>query len=291
MAESRSITSEQHVIMSGKLIEMLGAASQTGVAAKRRSFVAVLLVCFSSLLVSQACSGGSDSDRHGNDNPSVTVVSPRDGSKIAPSLTASPGSESQTSGVGVVATSGPDSAGNSSPDSTGTADGSGNSSGSLPQPPPDIPWPLPAPDQPPPDPRIFINGLKATDVTSLLEGRGFTCSSGNQVQPQKGWACQYTSPDNVFNYYVAVHGKEPAQIYAVYALFYSNTPAGSFPLAADFLGSIASIPYDDGDPVAAKAWIEENIRSDVQRTFGSGAFSMYGPSYVKVLEIKAVSPS
>jgi len=139
---------------------------------------------------------------------------------------------------------------------------------------------------------VFINGLEAAQVTGLLETRGFSCGAGPQTQTRRDWACQYSSPDGAFGYYVNVFGHGPDRIYAVYALFLGNTGAGSFPLAADFIRSIASLPYDDGDPEGALLWVDENISStDAKRTFGSAAFSMYGLSFVKILEMTAVAPS
>jgi hypothetical protein len=138
---------------------------------------------------------------------------------------------------------------------------------------------------------VFINGLEAAQVTGLLEARGFACGAGTQTQTRRDWACQYTSPDGVFGYYVNVYGHGPDRIYAVYALFIGNTGAGSFPLAADFIRSIASLSYDDGDPEGAQLWVNENISStDAKQTFGSAAFSMYGLSFVKILEMTAVVP-
>ena len=112
-----------------------------------------------------------------------------------------------------------------------------------------------------------------------------------QVDTRKEWACQYISPNDAFTYFVAVYGHEPTQIYAVNALFLSNNGVGSFPLALDFLQPVASVPYDDGDPEAAGVWVQENISTtDAKRTFGSAAFSMYGLSFVKILEMVAVAP-
>lgn len=129
-------------------------------------------------------------------------------------------------------------------------------------------------------------------MTGLLEARGFSCGAGPQTQTRRDWACQYSSPDGAFGYYVNVYGHGPDRIYAVYALFVSNSGAGSFPLAADFIKSVASVPYDDGDPEGARVWVEENITStDGRRTSGSAAFSMYGLSFVKILEMVAVTPS
>jgi hypothetical protein len=138
--------------------------------------------------------------------------------------------------------------------------------------------------EPAPAPPQFIRGLAAVDITGNLEDLGFECDGPHQLQTLQEWVCERGtfSPDNIF---VSVLGASASQIRSVDASYLHVS--GDLSAAADFLGFIATIPYEDASPADAQAWVEANISGSADTTFGSANYSLYGPDTGKTLEIVA----
>jgi len=122
-----------------------------------------------------------------------------------------------------------------------------------------------------------IPGLTAADVTGNLERRGLDCTG---IRIESGgtatWFCSGSAGQ------VTVRGTSPTRIRAVNAAAF-----GSDRQAADFLGFVATVPYDGAQPQSARAWVESQVASGGSTSFGGARFQLGGPAQARWLDIIA----
>lgn len=134
-----------------------------------------------------------------------------------------------------------------------------------------------------PAPPEFIRGLTAVDVTGNLKDRGFDCKGPTKLQTLVEWVCENSADDIK----VSMLGRDATHIRSIDATVFAFSAAPSDARAKDFLGFLATVPYDDASQAEARAWVEAHIGEQTEMVFGSAKYSVYGPPAARTLEIVA----
>ena len=50
----------------------------------------------------------------------------------------------------------------------------------------------------------------------------------------------------------------------------------------------ATLPYDDGSPAEARQWVEANLATGAETTYGSAKLAIYGNPRARSLEMVAI---
>jgi hypothetical protein len=101
-----------------------------------------------------------------------------------------------------------------------------------------------------------IRGLTADDVLATLRDRGFVCEGPTTFLDGVDYICDFDE-DPLYSFRVEITGLTPSDIRAVEAVFFwfgdkAQLDAG----ADDFLGLIASLPYEGSSPEEARNWVQ-----------------------------------
>lgn len=133
-----------------------------------------------------------------------------------------------------------------------------------------------------------IPGLHPHDVTPNLTQRDFTCSSWEKSGQYYTWTCKRTGTQ--YEFLVDIWGPTLSTVSLVEAtaLVYSTSYDD---LATEFLGFVATLPYDNSTPQAARDWVEKTVPTikttgDIRKkTFGGVKYRLYGKPTARVLEM------
>ena len=120
---------------------------------------------------------------------------------------------------------------------------------------------------------VAIAGLTAADVKLNLENRGFTCTG-----PGGGASVNYACTSS--GYQVFFSGPGVTSIASVNAVALGDDSA-----AREFLGYVATLPYDGADPTKARSWVDANVGTNATTTIGNAKFTLGGPSGGRTLDI------
>ncbi len=130
-----------------------------------------------------------------------------------------------------------------------------------------------------------IPGVSAVDIYGNLNNIGFSCSGPN-VGSNNGlasWECKEETSE--YMYLVEILGEGPSEILTVQATALNYSGKSTDIVAKDFLGYIASIPYDNSDQVYAKNWVMENIAQNTNKVINGVRFTITGNERSRVLTI------
>ncbi len=137
----------------------------------------------------------------------------------------------------------------------------------------------------------LIPGLQPDDVKLNLVNRKFTCElvfAASDSDPYYKWECKSKNTE----YYILVEIWSRS-LFSV-DLIQSSIMQFGIPdnnLASDFLGFMATTPYDGSEPQNARTWVENTLptiteNGDVrENTFGSIIFRLYGIPTARFLNI------
>lgn len=131
-------------------------------------------------------------------------------------------------------------------------------------------------------------GLNPADITINLEDRGFECTNAQTITGGYVWTCE----EDMISYLMRV------DIYSfstIVSVDYIDAGIGFFEepnndLAISFLGFIATAPYDNAEPIAAREWVETTLPTitspgDIREAeFGGVKFQLFGPPTSRYLE-------
>lgn len=155
--------------------------------------------------------------------------------------------------------------------------------------PTDIPAP-PTSTLPPPPTKVtgFLPGLMPADIKVNLENRAFTCAPVEEAASLYVWTCKKAT--DIARLEVMFYSRTLGTVDFIDAsVLQSGKPADD--LSTAFLGFMATMPYDNAKPDAAKAWVAETIptlkgEGDVRSaTFGGVPFQLFGISTARALEM------
>jgi len=141
----------------------------------------------------------------------------------------------------------------------------------------------------------ILPGLQPADVKINLEDRQFTCDlifGPTDSDPYYKWECRSESANYVM--LVEIWSKSLFTVDLIQSsIVQFGTPDDE--LAANFLGFMATMPFDGADPQSARNWVEVTLPTittsgDVRNaTFGGVNFRLYGIPSARFLEFGKVS--
>ena len=157
-----------------------------------------------------------------------------------------------------------------------------------PQTPPTLPAPEAFEDLPA-EQRPEIPGLAALDVVGYLQygpgGDAFVCSGPIAGRGDTTvWECRSAPGGGSTVYEVRVTGDGPLSIFFVEATIYNATQQE----AADFLGYVGSLAFEEPEPVNVQAWVEGNVPTGGQLAAGDAEITLYGTTEVRTLVVAGV---
>ena len=127
-----------------------------------------------------------------------------------------------------------------------------------------------------------LPGLQAADIKVSLEERGFNCTQAEKFKTANVyvWTCQQETGSFLFR--VDIYGETLTTVdyISATALDYSGSNTN---LSAEFLGFIATVPYDGAEPTKAREWVSKNILGEQSTTFGQVRYEIYGQPEAKTL--------
>jgi len=110
-----------------------------------------------------------------------------------------------------------------------------------------------------------IPGIVAVDVHGNFTDIGFELTKDIKTT-RSSWTVTDETTEHDFT--VVIYGT-PSEVFEIEAtaLNFSSKDTGEVTKA--FLGYVATIPYDGSSPIEAKKWVESNINTSAETTFGS----------------------
>ena len=143
------------------------------------------------------------------------------------------------------------------------------------------------PELPPKPEPATIPGLFPVDVYGNLENQGFTCEGPDPIgDDEVWWNCE--RQESMSDYTVEIWGPDASSVRLVEATVLSFDPSATNELAADFLGYVATVPYEGSNPEEAKLWVEDNADATrrVSTEISGVSYTLYGTEGSRILEIK-----
>jgi len=138
-----------------------------------------------------------------------------------------------------------------------------------------------------------LPGLTPVDVKlSLINQLGFECGHVDHGKMYYVWVCQKSATTASYDVllYVEIYGKTLSTVNFIdSSVLQNNVPDDE--LAASILGFIATMPYDNADPSAARQWVHDQIvdvgqeNSERSAVISGVPFHFYGPPSARMLEI------
>lgn len=119
----------------------------------------------------------------------------------------------------------------------------------------------------------IIPGLAPVDVYLNLTNKGFTKDGPRPVGDQVYWKISETTADHSF--ILEIYGPNASTVSTVTASALNFSTADTDTMARDFLGYIATIPYDKSQPGTARDWIKANVSRDASTNFGGVQFEIF----------------
>ena len=144
--------------------------------------------------------------------------------------------------------------------------------------------------QPPPaastEPALptFLAGVHASDIAKVMRVRGLACAEPVQDREFKHWVCEARTP--LVGYVTEYYGKAPGRIEYIRVVITQAGDAKTEQILPVVL-EIANLRYADVDRSAARAWVEQNLRTGGQTTLGAAKLKLSGDLSRLVFELKA----
>jgi hypothetical protein len=124
-----------------------------------------------------------------------------------------------------------------------------------------------------------LPGLMPADITVNLQQKGFECTNADSIDNSFVWACSRQAADVLLRVEIYSNSLLAVDTLDASAIFFGNPDDD---LASEFLGFLATLPYDGAQPDAARQWVESNLptireEGDVRDTsFGGVNFRLFG---------------
>jgi len=117
-----------------------------------------------------------------------------------------------------------------------------------------------------------IPGLTAADVHGNLTNKGFILEK-NLTAEGSSWTCK--SSDTEKDLIVVVFGDSPTSILNVKGTVLNYSTEKTADIAKEFLGYLASLPYENSQPTIARDWVINNIETGGTTTIGNVKFEIF----------------
>ncbi|CAN5820491.1 hypothetical protein BH23CHL2_BH23CHL2_24240 [soil metagenome] len=144
------------------------------------------------------------------------------------------------------------------------------------------------------DPCLFwIPGFRVRRLAGKLQYLGFEWKPPMQGATMLYWSGGWKSA--IADYEVSITGADADHIRSANAIFfnYSHEPTAS--QATDFLGFIATIPYENARPDQAQQWVLDQVAAvegghEASAAFGGATFALFGNERTRTLQITGLGP-
>ena len=121
----------------------------------------------------------------------------------------------------------------------------------------------------------YLKGISAASLYEPLKQKGF------KIDKQIGGDAIFVDCDRSFSGFtehVRIAGDEPSKIIEIKASYTNYSAGKTNNLATEFLGFIATLPYDNANPEQAKKWVQENISKNSKTDIGGVTFEIIANS-------------
>ena len=118
----------------------------------------------------------------------------------------------------------------------------------------------------------YIPGIAAVDVHGNFTNKGFILKKDLNTK-LASWMCVQETSEYYFD--VTVYGKDASRITKIEATALNYTNKDTASVVRDFIGYVATIPYDGSQPVKARQWVFDNINKNASMTIGTVRFEIY----------------
>lgn len=117
-----------------------------------------------------------------------------------------------------------------------------------------------------------FKGIYAVDVYGNLESKGFSVEKlRDSGLGLSAWYCSMTQGNTVYK--VDASGESETKVSNVRATITGDRNSIDS-MAAQFLGYVASLPYEGSSPNRARAWVESNIGRSASTEIGGVRFEL-----------------
>ena len=134
-----------------------------------------------------------------------------------------------------------------------------------------------------------IPGIAAVDLHGNLTDRGFSLDK-DLGSSMSTWTCEQRTSS--YLYEATVYGRGPTEITRISAMVQDYSTGNLDAMAAEFLGFIATMPYDGASPAQARSWVESNVNRNTSTVIGGVKFEIFGNkdgSTTRMLDMSSAS--
>jgi len=131
----------------------------------------------------------------------------------------------------------------------------------------------------------IIPGITTADLTINLKNKGFDCKDMEiSDDGMASWWCEETTLDHYF--VVELLGNSPTKIQSIQTTALNYSVKDTNEVTKDFLGYIASIPYEGANQAGAKDWVKQNIGENTKKVIGNIKFTLSSNARARMLTIE-----
>lgn len=137
-----------------------------------------------------------------------------------------------------------------------------------------------------------IPELSPVDVTDSIKERDFSCSAGADTNGDGVWIWDCERRAGATQFYVTLQSRSLNTVDYISASILQPSASADDIVASDFLGFIATMPYDGAKPSEARAWVEQGLptlsgeQGDIRSTtIASVRYELFGPKTARTLSI------
>lgn len=124
-----------------------------------------------------------------------------------------------------------------------------------------------------PSPESTIPGLAAVDLHGNLTEKGFNLEKDLGGKQSK-WLCEKEEPHGYFSATAFGPWADEIEVVKATVTYYGNDQNIN-KVASNYLGFIASLPYENSKPRKARAWVKENISSNSKTVIGGVKYEIF----------------
>jgi hypothetical protein len=127
-----------------------------------------------------------------------------------------------------------------------------------------------------------IPGLAAVDMYGNLTNKGFKLQTAyGDRSTGTSWTCKST--ESGCDLTADCYGETPTAIQNIRGIVENTNQGDPIPVAKEFLGYLATLPYDGSDPAKAKKWVEDHVGEVTETVIGGVRFELKGSRFVRML--------
>ncbi len=129
----------------------------------------------------------------------------------------------------------------------------------------------------------YIPNISAADVYMNYTNKGFKLTKDFISGGHALWQC--TLHENMGSYEVGIFGTSPSEITAIYAMFTNYSNNNTDEKAAEFLGYVGTVQYENAEPETARRWIKKNINNSAKTKIGGVTYEIIPKKATRYLVI------